>query len=185
MDQQNQRQFDYFTKVNRFFKDHQIRAKIQHKIRHYPRCFIRSQFSSSKRSKSVPDFRRLHQKFQQGLNDATSHIALTIVQPFNFQSSHQHYCWVRFIFKNFAKSVSNKSFKKVVVLKILSYCKFTEFSRKVHKMKFFQYFILSNIYDKKVELEKCQKSFRNPNKSLAYLKESYVISVSKTYKLRV
>ncbi|CAD5231456.1 unnamed protein product [Bursaphelenchus xylophilus] len=73
--------------------EHSMKWKVQHRLRHIPKCFIRKEFIDRVRSKSVPDFRRLHRDFELKLDEVRRDRPITLTQPFKFHTEYgRHYC---------------------------------------------------------------------------------------------
>ncbi|KAI6186724.1 hypothetical protein M3Y98_00163600 [Aphelenchoides besseyi] len=73
--------------------DHSTRWKVQQELRHKSRCFQRNDETEKIRSKSVPDFKRLHFELEEKLNDLRISQPITLTEPFHFHSDYpKHYC---------------------------------------------------------------------------------------------
>ncbi|KAI6189785.1 hypothetical protein M3Y97_00046200 [Aphelenchoides bicaudatus] len=73
--------------------EHSIRWKVQQKLRHVPKCFQRQDQTDRVRSKSVPDFRRMHRDFEAKLDDLKLFRPPTLIEPFHFHLDYpKHYC---------------------------------------------------------------------------------------------
>ncbi|KAI6213681.1 hypothetical protein M3Y94_00179900 [Aphelenchoides besseyi] len=73
--------------------DHSTRWKVQQQLRHESRCFQRNDETERIRSKSVPDFKRLHFELEEKLNDLRISQPITLTEPFHFHSDYpKHYC---------------------------------------------------------------------------------------------
>lgn len=81
--------------------DHSIRWKVQQKVRHVPKCFIPKEILPRIRSKSVPDFRRLHRDFELKLDNLRQTKPITLPEPFQFNEDYpKHYCKVSNVLSN-------------------------------------------------------------------------------------
>ncbi|KAI1719463.1 hypothetical protein Ddc_08675 [Ditylenchus destructor] len=86
----HQRAIELLTSASEPFglEDHSIRWHVRNRIRHVPRCFQPKNGAMTTkrhiRSKSMPDFSKLHEKFREKLERAKSKPAATITQPFHF-----------------------------------------------------------------------------------------------------
>jgi hypothetical protein len=77
--------------------EHSVRWRVQQKLRHVPRCYQRQDQTERVRSKSVPDFRRMHHEFENKLQEMKMFRPPTLVEPFHFHLDYpKHYCNVGF-----------------------------------------------------------------------------------------
>lgn len=81
-------------------QEHSIRWRVQQKLRHVPKCFKRLDETERLRSKSVPDFRRMHREFDEKLQDLKMFRPPTLLEPFHFHDDYpKHYCKVSVFLK--------------------------------------------------------------------------------------
>ena len=81
-----------FLYILYIFQDHATRSHVVYQVRHVPKCLPEKPSFRPNVSKSVPDFRLLHRKWEERLQ-RVAHRPTTISFPFHFyENYHRHHC---------------------------------------------------------------------------------------------
>lgn len=77
-------------------EEHAVRSKVQYNLRHAKHCTDLKPKHNVKHSRTVPNFKKLHEQFMLKLEKAAMNRPLTIIAPFTFQTDeriHSHKCY--------------------------------------------------------------------------------------------